>query len=121
MGITNNCVRMTKVELKTTDEKYVDELYLHLSKEFAVGEWEWYYEKDWYVISCIEHGKVTYYPGCRYTSNGDGYPDEYDEDFEIWEDDVEDEIEKFVSKHYEDVITEWSVSQDSEYGDDYYD
>ena len=38
-----------------------------------------------------------------YTKNGDGYPDEYDYDFEIWEEEVENEIEKFIGEKYEDV------------------
>lgn len=119
MAIRNNAVMTTTIKLNAVDEKYVDELYLRLSKEFAHGDWEWNYEKDGYSITCSECGHVTYYPGKMYTKNGDGYPDEYDYDFEIWEEDVENEIEKFIGEKYEDVITDWRVSQDSEYVGEY--
>lgn len=122
MGIKNNCVKTVTVELKTIDQKYVDELTEKLKEEFSHGDWEYDTKGDWYVITCMESGSVTYYPGKLYTSNGDGYPDEYDEDFEIYADDVESEIEKYASEHYEDVITDWKVSEEVEYAEeDYYD
>ena len=91
------------------DEKEVEKLCDYLAGEFANGDWECEVDR----ITAKEVGYATFYKGCPYTKNGDGYPDDWDLEFELYEDDIEESIEKYINENDAD-ITDWRVYTDYE-------
>lgn len=102
----NNSTQTIKVKLK--DDKYIDELCDYLAKEYPTGEWDIMGNN----ILCNENGETKYYAGKYWGRPEDCYPDDYDVNFEIYDGDVENSIEKFVIE--KEIELDWTVTSDIE-------
>lgn len=109
-------VQTVTINYKAQNSAIEDKFLEYLNKEYP-AEWEL---TDDGVIKAMEVKEGYYYPGCRYTRNGDGYPDEYDVEFDLYEDDIRDLSRKFETEN-EGSFELASVISDFESIDDDYD
>lgn len=116
MSYTRDIRRKITVEINGK-EKQVEALHEALAGHFSC-DWDMEYELTTdeypYTLIGIEDGVETVYPGCYTLSNGDpGYPDEYEDNLEVCEDDVEQFIDEFAkARSYE---FEYYVSSADDY------
>lgn len=106
-----NFVVKTVVDVCAKDD-VVDKLADYLQDQFTDADVEINKKNDTVIIVLTEKGTGTFYPGVMYTKNGDGYPDEWDEDYIIISEAVEEEVERFVIDHPEYEIEDWMVHQE---------
>ena len=89
---TYSCKQTIRI---TVDESCVEALADFLEESFEDGEFTT--EKG--EIIYTEIGTVDVYPGCYTMPNGDpGYPDETEEHFEVWVDDLERAIDAWIGE-----------------------
>lgn len=112
MGARYDFVVTTKVDVVASEEA-AEKLCEELTKEFANSDVDIDEKEEGYVITLKEAGRGEYFQGCRYTSNGDGYPDEWEEEYDIVSEYVEEVIEKFISEHTEYEFDDWMVHEES--------
>jgi len=100
------------------DEEHVQKLTDYLTESFKDCEVDKEEGRDYsFSIEISETGTEKCWPGCYTLPNGDpGYPDEYEDDLEIFDSIVADEVEKFTSIH-PDMEFDYTITQEDESAD----
>ena len=99
----------------TATEEICDELTRFLMDKFPDNNIEvGVLSETEFEITTTCYGEGNYYPGCRTLPNGDpGYPDEWEAEFDLYEEDIESSVEEFVGEHDYDI--EWFVYSEKEF------
>lgn len=108
-----NCTQT--ITVKVTGKEWAEELCDYLAKEYPTGEWDYIPFENRYEIFCNEAGEAKYYRGRYFGKPEDCCEDDYDLNFEIYEGDVENSIQKFVTE--KDIELDWYVTSDLEMWD----
>lgn len=118
----DNCVQRITIKVTAEKAEYVEGLCDYIKENYPDVDVDFSERKDYYEITASESGEAHFYPGRMTLANGDpGYPDEWDDNFEMYEGDIEELIEKYVSENFEgEEISDWSVSANYE-GIEYFD
>ena len=105
------CFNNVKVRISTDSEELVEKLCDRLADEFPSADWEWSISNvnnHKYEINGTEYAEGDYYAGKAYTSNGDGYPDEWDVEFETCEQELNKVISEFTVEVEEEHAFLWN-------------
>ena len=81
------------VELTINDTSNLDEILDRLSDLFPTATIDTDCDGEYIYVKDENRAKYSFYPGVMYTRNGDGYPDEYEDDLPYGnEEDIKDDV-----------------------------
>lgn len=91
-----------KVEFHCTEEKLADEFLEFINNQYNIEfELEEVRDHEW-ELTALETADGWYSPAVMYTKNGDGYPEEYDVEFEVVDEYLLAECREFENKTNDD-------------------
>lgn len=107
-------VNYISVDFDTKEVNTVDNIHADLLKQFPEEEFYCFHTgEEKHRIEVAVAGAGEYYPGRDTMPNGDpGYPEEWEIEYSLYEEEIEEVIEKYVAEH--DCIIDWHITSETE-------